>query len=324
MKYIKLVLIITLIFSALPPVEAQSTLPWIEKYTIINYRTGQTVLDWSSDTGQVLQNAPVLAGDEYKITFTLNVRQTVDNAVLTLTLTNFMSQQSEATYWQVGADFPRTSDFNPATRTIGLHHNQGIYEISVVGKISSDATVYTGEGVTLHKPLEIVFVQLDGPQGTDYGDITATVIDSKIDDYRFLLSQKQAELESYKAESVDPAYIDLYENFVALAQQQAEQGLVDSAMDLLNTLTVEVPPVETGPSWQEQYFLPAVGGLALIAAIGILLFIRTNSRLGFTKMVVEDQIREMEALQSRASRIDRNLAQRLDEINTRLKETENA
>ena len=54
------------------------------------------------------------------------------------------------------------------------------------------------------------------------------------------------------------------------------------------------------------------------------MFIRTNSKLGFVKMVVEDQIREMEALQSRASRIDRNLASRLDEINSRLKETENA
>jgi hypothetical protein len=37
-------------------------------------------------------------------------------------------------------------------------------------------------------------------------------------------------------------------------------------------------------------------------------------------MIVEDQIREMEALQMRASRIDRNLAQRLNEINERLKE----
>ena len=82
------------------------------------------------------------------------------------------------------------------------------------------------------------------------------------------------------------------------------------------------PPTETGPSWREKYFIPAVGGLTVIAVLGIVLFVRTNSRLGFLKMVVEDQIREMEALQSRASRIDRNLAQRLDEINTRLKETE--
>jgi len=324
MKHIKLLLVITLIFSTLPAVEAQSALPWIEEYTLINYRTGQTVLAWSSDTGELLQNAPVLAGDEYQITFTLNVRQTVDNAVLTLTLNGFLAQQSEATYWQVGPEFPRTGDFNPATRTIGLHHNQGIYEITAVGKITSDATVFIGEGVTLHRPLEIVLVELDGPVGTDYDDITVTVIDNKIDDYRFLLNQKQTELQEYEAGNVDPAYIQLYENFVALAEQQAELGLVDSAIDLLNNLEVEAPPVETGPSWMETYFLPAVGGLTVVAIIGIVLFARTNSRLGFLKMIVEDQIREMEALQSRASRIDKNLAQRLDEINNRLKETENA
>ena len=324
MKHIKLLILITLILSTIPAAQAQSTLPWIEEYTIVNYRTGQTVLEWSSATGEVLQNAPVLAGDEYRITFTLNVRQTVDNAVLTLTLSSFMIQQSEATFWQVGPEFPRTSDFNPATRTIGLHHNQGIYQITAIGKITSDATVFVGEGVTLHRPLEITMVALDGPVGTDYDDITVTVIDSKIDDYRFLLRQKQTELQDYQAGNVDPAYIQLYENFLALAEQQAEQGLVDSAIDLLNNLEVEAPPESTGPSWMEQYFIPAVGGSLALAIIGIVLFVRTNSRLGFLKMIVEDQIREMEALQSRASRIDKNLAQRLDEINTKLKETETA
>jgi hypothetical protein len=235
-----------------------------------------------------------------------------------------MNQQSESTYWEVGPEFPRTTDYNPAQRTISLHHTQGIYEVTATGKISSDATTYTGEGLTLHRPLEITLIELDGPVGTDYDDITVTVIDNKIDDYRFLLDQKKAELQEYQDTGVDPAYIQLYENFVALSEEQAEQGLVDNAMDLLNNLEVDTTPVETGPSWMERYFLPAVGGLALIAILGVFLFIRTNSKLGFVKMVVEDQIREMEALQSRASRIDRNLASRLDEINTRLKETENA
>jgi hypothetical protein len=41
-------------------------------------------------------------------------------------------------------------------------------------------------------------------------------------------------------------------------------------------------------------------------------------------MIVEDQIRELEAIQARAQRIDRNLAQRLQDINDRLKEAERA
>ncbi len=322
MKKINLLLIVTLICSVTPTVKAQSTLPWIEEYTLINYSTGQTVLEWRSETGELLQNAPVLAGDEYQITFTLNLRQTVDGAILTLSLSDYMLQQSESVYWEVEPHFPRTEGFNPATRTINMHHDQGVYEITATGKIKNDATILTGEGVSLHNPLDIMLIKLDGPAGTEYDQITVTVIDNVIDDYRFLLKQKKAELQEYEEGNVDPAFIQLYKNYIELSEKQADQGLVESAIDLLNNLEVEVPPTEVGPSWREKYFIPAVGGLTVITVLGIVLFVRTNSRLGFLKMVVEDQIREMEALQSRASRIDRNLAQRLDEINTRLKETE--
>ena len=272
-----------------------------------------------------MQNAPIITGDEYMIRFTLNVRQTVDNALLDLTLSSYMEMDSEAYYWEVENNFPRyLTEFNPAQREIKFHHNEGVYTISALGKIRADSTVFTNEAVTLHKQIEATLIKLDGPVGTDYDSVTITVIDSAIDDYRFLLRQKQAELQEYVDNDVDPAYIQLFENFLELAEEQAQLGLVESASDLLNNLEVEAPPVQTGPSWMEQYFLPAVGGLLLLSIVGIFLFIRTNSRLGFVKMVVEDQIREMEAVQSRATRIDRTLAQRLDEINDRLKETENA
>ena len=306
------------------PAQAQS-LPWIEDYTLRNYSTGQTVLEWDSVTGDLLQNAPVLAGDEYIITFTLNVRQTVDNAVLELTLTSFMDKMSEEYYWDIETpSFPETDDFNPASRTINLHHIEGVYVISGVGRIATDSTVFTTEGVTLHRPIDLTLVNLDGPIGTEYDLISINVIDSAIDDYRFLLGQKEAELQDYIERDVDPAYIQLYENFVALAEEEARVGLVNSATNLLVNLEVEAPPVQTGPSFMEKYFIPVVGGLFVVSVLGVFMFIRTNSRLGFIKMIIEDQIREMEAIQSRASRIDRTLAQRLDEINDRLKETERA
>lgn len=306
------------------PAQAQS-LPWIEDYTLRNYSTGQTVLEWDSVTGDLLQNAPILAGDEYIVTFTLNVRQTVDNAVLELTLTSFMDKMSEEYYWDIETpSFPETDDFNPASRTINLHHIEGVYVISGVGRIATDSTVFTTEGVTLHRPIDLTLVNLDGPIGTEYDLISINVIDSAIDDYRFLLGQKEAELQDYIERDVDPAYIQLYENFVALAEEEARVGLVNSATNLLVNLEVEAPPVQTGPSFMEKYFIPVVGGLFVVSVLGVFMFIRTNSRLGFIKMIIEDQIREMEAIQSRASRIDRTLAQRLDEINDRLKETERA
>ncbi|MCK5670389.1 hypothetical protein KAI10_03320 [Candidatus Bathyarchaeota archaeon] len=324
MKQIKLVLIMLVLLTPAIPAQAQS-LPWIEDYTLRNYSTGQTVLEWDSVTGDLLQNAPILAGDEYIVTFTLNVRQTVDNAVLELTLTSFMDKMSEEYYWDIETpSFPETDDFNPASRTINLHHIEGVYVISGVGRIATDSTVFTTEGVTLHRPIDLTLVNLDGPIGTEYDLISINVIDSAIDDYRFLLGQKEAELQDYIERDVDPAYIQLYENFVALAEEEARVGLVNSATNLLVNLEVEAPPVQTGPSFMEKYFIPVVGGLFVVSVLGVFMFIRTNSRLGFIKMIIEDQIREMEAIQSRASRIDRTLAQRLDEINDRLKETERA
>ncbi len=306
------------------PVQAYS-LPWIEEYTLKNYSTGQTVLEWDSESGELLQNAPILAGDEYIITFTLNVRQTVDNALLDLTLSSHIVMDTEAYYWEVESNFPRyMAEFNPAQRQIKFHHNEGVYTVSAVGMIKADSTTFGNEDIELHRPIDVVLIKLDGPVGTDYDQVSVNVIDNEIDDYRFLLRQKQAELQDYIDTDVDPAYIQLFENFLELAADDAQKGLIDSASKLLNNLEVEAPPVQTGPSWMEQYFLPAVGGLLVISIVGIFLFIRTNGRLGFVKMVVEDQIREMEALQSRATRIDRTLAQRLDEINDRLKETERA
>ena len=122
-----------------------------------------------------MQNAPILAGDEYEVTFTLNVRQTVDNALLDLTLSSFMQLDTEAYYWTVENDFPRyMTEFNPAQREIKFHHNEGVYTISAVGKIRADATIFTNEAVTLHKEIGAVLIELDGPVGTDYDSISIT------------------------------------------------------------------------------------------------------------------------------------------------------
>ena len=313
-----------ILISVCIPVLGQNGISWIEEYTLEDYQTGQLVLSWKAEDQQLLQNAPVLAGDEYNLNFRLNIRQTVDNAVLELRLSEEMEKQSEEVFWEIGTvALPVTPDFNPAQRSFRFDHVEGIYEINVIGRIDRNLT-RIGDSVVLHKPVNLTVVELWGPAQTLYDTITITVIDEKIDDYRFLLEQKEAQLEQYRASNVDPAFIQLSENFLELAKRQAENGLVDTAINLLETMEVESPPTQTGPSFQEQYFLPVTGALLILSIIGIVLFVRTRSRLGFKTMIVEDQIREMEALQARAQRIDRNLATRLEEINDRLKEAERA
>jgi len=306
------------------PVWGATNLYWIDEYRLEDYSTNQLVLEWSSDNEQLVQNAPVLAGAEYRLSFLINVRQTVDNAVLELRLSESILKKSETVFWDVETvDLPLTKDFNPTERIIRFNHTEGMYRLTVVGEIDRTLTT-AGSGVVFHKPVDLTLITLIGPAQTLYDEINVNAIDNRIDDYRRLLSLKEAELAQYRETSVDPAYVQLYEKFLNIAKSEAELGLVDNAINLMNNLQVEAPPVETGPSWQEQYFLPAVGGLAALFIISTVLFMRARSKQGFVTMMVEDQIRELEALQSRASRIDRSLAQRLQEINDRLKEAERA
>jgi hypothetical protein len=298
---------------------------WIEEYQIKDLTTGRLVLSRDVVEDTLIQNAPVFAGEEYNLTLKINVRQNIPFAVLTLSLsTNLYKPTVEDVFWDIHTlEMDLTEDYNPTERTIRFSQNQGVYYVSVFCLIKNDITMpSSSQGVTIHRPVDLKILRLIGPDETELDSITVNVIDSRIDDYNILLSQKEGELTDYRTSNVDPAYIELFEKFVELAKDEAQLGLVDSAIELLNTLKVEAPPVSTGPSWMEQYFLPAVGGLTILSVLCVALFLKTRSRLGFVTMIVEDQIREMEALQTRASRIDRNLAQRLNEINERLKEAE--
>ena len=324
MKKIPFVIVVILLFSQIPLSWGADDLPWIEEYKLEHYSTNQRVLEWTSADDELVLNAPVLAGDEYRLSFTINVRQTVDNAVLELRLSESLQKKSATVFWEIGTvELPLRNDFNPTERVVRFNHTQGVYRLAVVGEIERTLTTW-GTGVVFHRPVDLTFITLKGPAQTLYDDITINVVDNRIDDYRRLRSQKEAELSQYMQSNVDPAYTQLYEKFLNIAIGEAELGLVDNAINLMNNLQVEAPPVETGPSWQEQYFLPVVGVLALLFIVSMVLFMRSRSRLGFVTMLVEDQIREMEALQSRTSRVDRSLAQRLQEINDRLKEAERA
>lgn len=322
MRKMSLIIVGILLLAQVTPVWGADNLPWIDEYRLEHYSTNQRILEWKSENDQLTQNAPVLAGNEYRLSFRINVRQTVDNAVLELRLSESILKKSMTVFWEIeSVELPLTSEFNPTERIVRFNHTQGVYRLSIVGEI--DRTLTSAEaGVVFHNPVDLTFITLIGPAQTLYDEITINVIDNRIDDYRRLRSQKEAELVQYRQTSVDPAYVQLYEKFLNIAISEAELGLVDNAINLMNNLQVEAPPVETGPSWQEQYFLPAVGALAVLFILSVVLFMRSRSRLGFVTMLVEDQIREMEALQSRASRVDRGLAQRLQEINDRLKEAE--
>jgi hypothetical protein len=96
----------------------------------------------------------------------------------------------------------------------------------------------------------------------------------------------------------------------------ANAGDVPDATAMLNSLnSSNAPPSST----TQALFLPVAGVLAAVAVIFVVLFMRIRGKISYFQLVVEDQIKDLEGLTMRASKIDRSLSSNLDSVKERLK-----
>jgi hypothetical protein len=325
MKKIRVLLMLILIIAPLPTIKTVGgdDQRWFTAYRVMDLSSRQLVLERDYEREIDVQNAPLLAGGGYNVTFYIDVGLTAAYANLSLSV-NLDHPENIDRFWEIRTtEINLTEGYNPNEDEFSFRQIKGVYVISAYGRIPMDRTVTELEqGLSLHKPVNHNFIKLRGPDGSLLDEISLTVIDSEIDGYRYYLAQRKEDLQKYLDTPVDEAFTGLFESLISLAETQAEAGFVGTARSILEAIDIDIPPVRTGPTFQERYFLPAVGVLGLLVIIFGALFFKANGRLSFTRMVVEDQIREMEGLTLRASRTDKNLGQRLEEINERLKELE--
>ena len=85
---------------------------------------------------------------------------------------------------------------------------------------------------------------------------------------------------------------------------------------MLDLLTISQEPVS---STVETLFLPIMVVLAIAVVATSFLFIRARGRSGYILSVIEDQIKDLEGLTLRASKIDKNISSRLESMKERLK-----
>ncbi len=137
-----------------------------------------------------------------------------------------------------------------------------------------------------------------------------------MDNYLTLLTQKEDKLESLRASGVDAGFIEIYQNILAASKDVAYGGDVENAIALLNGLDVANEPAG---STMQMLFLPLVGVTAAIAVIFVVLFLRARGKVSYMQLVVEDQIKDLEGLTLRASKIDRAMSANLDSVKDRLK-----
>jgi hypothetical protein len=200
------------------------------------------------------------------------------------------------------------STYNPAAASTTFKWTVGTFDMVLYGKVPST-------GTSSAKTLNVVTLT-GGSGGTPIDLISVQATSSDLANFNTLYNTQAAKLESLRASGVDANYIQMYENMLNVAQEIAVGGDPNSAITLLNGLdTAGAPPSST----MQALFLPLIGVTAALAVIFAVLFMRTRGRLSYFQLVVEDQIKDLEGLTLRASKIDRAISASLDSVKDRLK-----
>lgn len=315
MKFLSLCFLLFLIIVSIIPVYCVGEGEWIVNYRVEDLETGQIYMEHDLVTGEITEYAPLFDGSELNVTITIDVAITVSHVNLTIA-TNLDHSIIEDRFWQLHTQSYQFEDYNPNEKYLKFKQVKGTFTISCYGKVPGGLTETNIGSYVLHKPEDYVLIKLNSPSGELLDQIKYEVVDAQIDEFRNLLGIRSDKLETLKDSGVAPGYIELYEDILDQAEVQAELGFVDEAITLLDVLLVDQEPVS---STAETLFIPIMAVLAIgLVAIGFL-YIRARSNRGYVLSVIEDQIKDLEGLTLRVSKLDRTLASRLDSMKERLK-----
>jgi hypothetical protein len=286
------------------PTHAATEGHWITSYTVEDTQTGQKLIEADfavSDEPTVL--SPVVSGESLTVTFTVNI---IVGGSGNLKLATYMQKPSTGTYWElIPGDYDLGAGYTPNSASMSFSWVQGTFEMICYGKATS---VTRATNVTL--------VQLSGETGDVLDAIKAVVLTAGATEFQNLYDQKEAKLQSLIDSGVAAGYTEMYESMLNQSQALVNKGYVSDAIALLNAIPSSGAPMGSA---LEMIMLPAIGVAAAGAVIFAFLFMRARGKNSYTRLVIEDQIKDLEGLTLRASKIDRTIASNLDSVKDRLK-----
>ncbi len=307
MATILFMFLIIMSFSQISSTQAVGEGEWIKNYRIEDLVSGQLVKEVDFSNNININYASLFEGAEVNITLTVVLETTASFAKLNLR-TNLQHSNLEQLYWTLQSPDYVLLDYNPNSAKVEFNQVRGTLVMSLVGKIPIT--------VVSDIPVDYTFVTLYGPSGEILDTITESVVTAELDEFLSLYELKEEKLQSLKDSGVATGYVELYENMLEQAQYEADQGQVTSAIQLLNSLSVSAEPVS---GIMEALFLPIAGVLGVLAAIFAFLFFKGRGQIQYLLLVVEDQIKDLEGLTLRVSKIDRSIGTRLEGVRDRLK-----
>lgn len=279
---------------------------WITSYQITDYNTGKLLVNYDSSQNINQTLAAVSPGEDIEVTFTVNV---FTGGSGDLTLSTSLGQLLQGQYWQlVTQDYNLGSSFNPNSRSTQFTWTQGTFTMKLIGVVPTPSSDL---GQT---PVNVV--NLYGPDGSTLDQITIFSTSAGMANFLSIYNQKNSELNSLKKSGVDQGYIDLCTKYLNESMAIASAGDVTDATAMLNALDTSNAPAG---STMQALFLPLIGVVAVVAVVFAFMFFRARGKVSYFQLVVEDQIKDLEGLTLRVSKIDRQVSSNLESVKDRLK-----
>ncbi|MGO8805442.1 MAG: hypothetical protein ACLQO7_02410 [Candidatus Bathyarchaeia archaeon] len=289
----------------------QTSGQWITSYNVKNANNGATIIDTASN-----QNGYVLEGDELSVTATIDISQSNPSTSLSLTTSLDHSALQGNMYWELDSTNYNLGNFDPNSKTISFPENQGTLQITCYGLVPSGSVSQTGpNGVTLDIPTPLNLIVLQDPSGAALDQVSVNITDANIDNYLNVLNQKENTLKGYKSSGVDAGFTQIYQNVIDASKVMEGQGFATAATQMLNGLSVASPPSASSA----DLLIPIAVVMAALAAVFAFMFMRVRGKVSYFQLVVEDQIKDLEGLTMRISRIDRMASSNLESVKERLK-----
>lgn len=293
-------------FSSVMSVHGVGEGDWITAYTVEDSQTGQKLIEADfaiSDEPTIL--APVISGEPLKVTFTVDVFTSGSG---NLKLATYMQKPSTGTYWElIPGDYDLGTGYTPNAASMEFSWEKGTFEM-----------ICYGQATKVTRATNVTLVQLSSAGATtDILDaIQVTVLTTGADEFQNIYDQKEDKLQDLIDSGVATGYIDLYSNMLNQSTALVGKGYVNEAIALLNAIPSSGAPMGSA---LETIMIPAIGITAVAAVVFAFMFLRARGKSSYVQLVIEDQIKDLEGLTLRASRIDRTISSSLEGIKDRLK-----
>jgi hypothetical protein len=302
-----LIILTTLMIVSFSPVKAVGEGQWITTYTIED-ASGQLLVQYDPATNTTNTLAPVLPGTDIKVTFTINI-VALGADTLRLSTSLLKSTSHPSGYWDLqSTTYDMGTTYNPASQATTFKWSAGTFNMILYGKVPSSAT-------TVAQTVSVVSLY-GGSGGAALDQITVQATSAGLANFNVLYSQQETKLKGLISSGVAQGYIDIFTNVLNASRSIANAGDVSDATALLNSLNASNAPVTSAT---ETLFIPIIAVLAVVAVIFVVLFLRVRGKVSYFQLVVEDQIKDLEGLTIRASKIDRAMSSSLESVKDRLK-----